>query len=162
LVASRFDGRVPDGGEHGPIEHKLAATLDDHLKQLRAHHEALAFRKAASEVRSIWKLANAYFAHAAPWSAIRQDPQRAAAIARASVNLVRLAALVGWAFIPFAAAEVLQSVGDRVKSVSWPESAEQALTAVPPGRQLQLPPPLFPKIARDALTSANAACRLPA
>jgi methionyl-tRNA synthetase len=161
FVADRFAGRVPDGSGYGPPETRLAATLDEHLRQLRTHHEALAFRKAANEVRSIWKVANAYFAHAAPWSVIKEDPRQAAAIARAGVNLVRLAALVGWAFIPFAAAEVLLSLGDDVESVAWPENAGQALSAVPPGRQLRVPPPLFPKVTRDALASASAVCRPP-
>ena len=160
FAADRFGKAVP-GGSYGPVEHKLVGTLDAHLTRLRAHHEALAFRKAASEVRSIWKLANAYFAHAAPWSAIQNDPPRAAAIARAGVNLVRLAALTGWPFIPFAAAEVLQSLGETTDNVPWPESAEQALSAVPPGRELRVPSPLFPKVRRDALADASGVGRRP-
>jgi methionyl-tRNA synthetase len=161
FVASRFDAHVPRGGDYGSIECKLATALDAHLKQLRAHHEALAFRKAANEVRAIWKLANAYLANAAPWSAIKEEPLHAAAISRAGVNLVRLAALVGWPFIPFAAAEVLQCLGESADNVPWVESAEVALSAIPPGRHLRVPPPLFPKISRDALMKANAADHRP-
>ncbi|MBV8188384.1 MAG: methionine--tRNA ligase [Alphaproteobacteria bacterium] len=161
FVANRFDGKVPDGGAGGASERDLAAALDRHLAHLRAHHEALAFRKAADEVRSIWKLANAYLAHAAPWSAIKQDPPRAAAIARTGINLVRLAALVGWPFIPFAAAEVLQCLGDGIDRVAWPDRAREDLCAIPAGRPIKLPPPLFPKISREAL-AANVAGRRPA
>ena len=161
FVASRFGGQVPEGDPHGPIEQKLAATLEQHLNQLRAHHEALAFRKAATEVRSIWKVANVYLAQAAPWSAIKEDPLRAGAIARAGVNLVRLAALAAWPFIPFAATEVLRSLGQPTDDVAWPEGGAQALTAIAPGRPLHLPPLLFPKLSPDALRNASAACRLP-
>lgn len=78
FAAARFDSTVPSAGEAGPIEHKLAAELEAHLRRLRSHHEALALRKAAEEVRAIWKLSNAYLAEAAPWSAIKDDPERAA------------------------------------------------------------------------------------
>jgi methionyl-tRNA synthetase len=162
FVDSRFGGKVPDGGEHGATERRLIAALDEHLKQLRAHHEGLALRKAANEVRAIWKLANAYFAQAAPWAAIKEDPHRAAAIARTGVNLVRLAALVGWPFIPFAATEVLQALGEEVGDVPWPEGAGPALTAISPGRALRVPPPLFPKKDREALAGASAAGLRPA
>jgi methionyl-tRNA synthetase len=151
FVASRFDGRVPGGGDLEAIERKLALALDAHLKSLREHHEALALRKAANEVRAIWKLANAYLAETAPWSVIRNDPNRAATIARVGVNLVRLAALVGWPFIPFAAVAVLQALGEDGDRIPWIEDGHEALTALPAGRRLHVPPLLFPKVSLDQL-----------
>jgi methionyl-tRNA synthetase len=57
FAANRFDSTVPPRGELGPLERKLESNLDAHLARLRAHHEALAFRKAAEETRAIWKRA---------------------------------------------------------------------------------------------------------
>jgi methionyl-tRNA synthetase len=151
FVASRFDATVPEGGKPGPLEGELAATLDDRLKRLREHHEALSLRKAASETRAVWRLANAYFAEAAPWSAIKQERERAACIARVGVNLVRVAALVAWPFIPFAASEVLRSLGEEAEGVPWVKSGGQALAEVAAGRRFRVPPPLFPKITGEAL-----------
>ena len=73
FAATRFDATVPQPGEPGPVERQLAIDLDVHLASLRAHHEALAFRKAAEDVRAIWKRANAYLSEAAPWTAIKTD-----------------------------------------------------------------------------------------
>ena len=46
-------------------------ALGANLTRLRTHHEALNLRKAANEVRTNWKIANAYLAEAAPWSIVR-------------------------------------------------------------------------------------------
>jgi methionyl-tRNA synthetase len=159
FAASRFDATVP-AGDAGPAEDALAAELERHLKRLRGHHEASALRKATKEVRAIWKLANAYLAEAAPWTVIRHDPGRAATAVRTGINLVRVAALTGWPFIPSAAAEVLRCLGEDTEAVAWVEDGKAALSAIPAGRRLRVPPLLFPKIAAGDL--ASAACRPPA
>ncbi|HYX01881.1 MAG TPA: class I tRNA ligase family protein, partial [Reyranella sp.] len=152
FVSSRFEATVPEGGQPGPLERKLVVALDGHLTRLREHHAALSFRKAAGETRAVWSLANAYLAEAAPWRAIKENRRRASCVARIGVNLVRVAALVGWPFIPFAAANVLCSLGEDGESVRWPESGHKALTAIAAGRRFSVPPPLFPKITGEALT----------
>jgi methionyl-tRNA synthetase len=140
FAASRFDSTVPPRGEPGPIERKLASDLDAHLTRLRAHHEALAFRKAAEETRAIWKLANAYFSEAAAWSVIGRDREHAGTIVNTSIGLVHVAAQVAWPFIPFAAEKVLECLGERV---AWP----RAIDAIPAGRSFCVPPVLFPRIS---------------
>jgi methionyl-tRNA synthetase len=126
---------------------------------LGEHHEALALRKASEEVRAIWKLANAYLAETAPWTVIKGDPVRAAAIVRTGINLVRLAALAGWPFIPSATTEVLRCLGEDADPVPWVEDGKAALTAIPAGRRFSVPALLFPKISATDL--ASAACRPP-
>jgi len=97
-------------------------------------------------VRAIWKLANAYLSEAAPWTVIAHDRARAATIVNTGINLVRVAALAAWPFIPFAAETVLESLGEPV---AWPN----ATAAIPAGRRFRVPPLLFPRI--------SAACRPP-
>jgi methionyl-tRNA synthetase len=140
FAASRFESTVPPHGEPGPLERKLASDLDAHLTRLRAHHESLAFRKAAEETRAIWKLANVYLSEAAPWSVIGHDRERAATIVNTAIGLVRVATQVAWPFIPFAAGQVLDSLGERV---AWP----QGIDAVPAGRRFCVPPVLFPRLS---------------
>jgi len=143
FAGARFGGVVPEAARIGPLEHQLASVLDEHLAQLRRHHESLALRKAADEVRAIWRLANAYLAEAAPWSAIKDDPARAATIINTGINLVRVSALVAWPFIPSSAEKVLGSLGEKVGIVPWPQDP---LSAIPAGRRIAVPPLLFPKI----------------
>jgi len=59
FAAASFEAEVPAGGEPGPIELALAQDLGRLLRRLRAHHEAVSFRKAADEVRAVWRLGNA-------------------------------------------------------------------------------------------------------
>ena len=139
FIAARFNSVVPAGGETGPAEHLALHALDRHLRDLRRHHEALNFRKAAEEVRAIWRLGNAYLAEAAPWSAIKHEPARAAVIVRTGVHLVRAAALAAWPFIPTAAEVVLGCLDEK-----W--NGDATLLAIEPGRRLHVPPLLFRKI----------------
>jgi methionyl-tRNA synthetase len=139
---ARFGGVVPEGEP----DHDLAATLDEQLCALRSHHEALQFRKAADAVRGIWRLANAYLAREAPWRL--SEPS---AIARTSVNLVRIAAIVAWPFVPAAAEAVLCSLGEPAGIPPWPEDGALALRAVPARRRFTVPGLLFRKLdAADA------------
>ena len=155
FAAARFDGIVPEAGQLGPLEHQLARSLDAHLARLRRHHESLALRKAAEEVRAIWRLANAYLAEAAPWSAIKDDPARAATIVNTGINLVRVSALAAWPFIPSSAEKVLGSLGEAADLVPWPQDGKHALSAIPAGRRIAVPPLLFPKIAVADLAAAQ-------
>ena len=147
FVAGRYGGIVPCAGAAGPTEAVLACRLTECLNRLRDHHEALEFRKAAEQVRAVWRLGNAYFAARAPWAAFERDPERAAVVARTGVNLVRAAALAAWPFIPTAAATVLEDLGEASEVVPWPNDGEAALAAIPGGRPITVPPLLFRKIA---------------
>jgi methionyl-tRNA synthetase len=158
FAAARFDATVPVG-DAGPAEDRLAAELGRRLKRLRGHYEALALRKATEEVHAIWKLANAYLADEAPWTIIKHDPGRAATVVRTGINLVRVAAVIGWPFIPSAATEVLRSLGEDADLVAWTEDGKDALSGIPAGRRFRVPPLLFPKITAGDL--ATAACRPP-
>ncbi|HZB54854.1 MAG TPA: class I tRNA ligase family protein, partial [Reyranella sp.] len=152
FAVARFEGVVPSAGQLGPLERQVASSLDAHLARLSRHHEGLALRKAAEEVRAIWRLANAYLTEAAPWSAIKDDPARAATIVNTGINLVRVSALAAWPFIPSSAEKVLCSLGETTDSVPWPQGA---LSAIPAGRRIAVPPLLFPKIAVADLIAAQ-------
>lgn len=147
FAVTKFGSTVPSGGEHGPAEYKAAHALTDRLRQLRRNHEGLNFRKAADDVRAIWRLGNVYFAEETPWVVLKSDPARAATIVRTAINFVRIAALAAWPFIPTAAAEVLKSIGEDKDVVPWIGDGTEALGAIDAGRRLHLPPLLFRKIS---------------
>src|SRR6516162_1377248 len=149
FVATRYDGVVPGGRQSGEAEQCLAAELERHLEALRAHHEGLAFRKAADEVRSIWRLANGYLAAQAPWSLFGRGQERAATVTRTGVNLVAVAATISWPFIPEAAERVSTALGGSVSVPLWPRSAADALTEIKSGRRVSSLPILFSKLTAE-------------
>jgi methionyl-tRNA synthetase len=145
FVAAKYNSVVPDGGTHNELENRLIAELNQRVTVLRVHHNTLAIRKAADEVRSIWRLANAYFSTAAPWSVVGKEPARAAIAVRTSVNLVAVAAALAAPFIPEAAAHVLAALGLPSEKLAWTPSGS-TLTRIQPGHRITVPPVLFAKL----------------
>jgi len=96
FVVSRYRGAVPEGGVASEPERQLEQELEQHLNALRRHHTSCSLRKAADEVRAIWRLANGYLAAQAPWASFRTDPDRCRVAVRTAVNLVGICATVAW------------------------------------------------------------------
>jgi len=57
---------------------------------------------------------NVYVDRAAPWTAIKTDKDRAAAVLRAAINLARLYAIVGSPIIPDTCARLRASLGVEI------------------------------------------------
>ena len=66
-------------GAYGAAEAAVTAEIAGRLAAYEAAMEAIELRKAAQELRAIWVAGNEYLQAAAPWTAIRTDPDRAAA-----------------------------------------------------------------------------------
>jgi methionyl-tRNA synthetase len=143
---TRFEAAVPAGGEPGPLEAKLYADVATQLADVTAQFEAIEVRKSAQGLRALWVLGNEYLQAAAPWTAIRTDPARAAVVVRTALNLAALFARVSAPVIPFASEAVLQALGEAFPP-AWPgEDARAELTRLPEGRNIAVPPVLFRKI----------------
>jgi methionyl-tRNA synthetase len=150
LALQSFGQYVPDGGEPGPAELKLAVEVAQRLALLRGHHEALEFRRAGAETRAIWGLANAYLQERAPWSLIKTDRDAAAAATRVALNLVRLSATIAWSIVPDLAEKALAALGETNAVPAWPDDAEQALLQASSGERPIAPlPPLVEKIGDE-------------
>jgi methionyl-tRNA synthetase len=152
FTETRFDGVIPEGGEPGALEEKLYADVTAKLAELNEQMEAIDFRKATQALRAIWVLGNQYLTEAAPWTAIKTDPVRAAVAVRTGLNLVALFAKLSEPFIPFAAEKIAGGVGEAFPG-SWPKAGGRALLdTLPAGRKVQAPEVLFKKIENDQVT----------
>jgi methionyl-tRNA synthetase len=146
FTETRFDGAVPAGGADGPLETKLHKDVLAKLRELTEHLEGREFRKAATALRQLWVLGNGYLTEAAPWTALKTDPERAAVAVRTGLNLVALFAKVSEPFIPFAAETVALAVGEAFPG-KWPSLDGQGLLEIlPPGRAVKAPDVLFRKV----------------
>jgi methionyl-tRNA synthetase len=144
---SKFGEVVPDGGAYGPEEAATTAALAARVETLTAHLEAIELRKAAQELRAIWVEGNEYLQRAAPWTAFKTDPDRAAAVTRYALNLARLYGVLSRPFIPDAGSTILQALG--TDEAAWPTDVDAALNALPPGSGFTTPDVLFAKIDDD-------------
>lgn len=147
FTETRFDGVVPDGGEWGELETRLALDLATRLAEFDGHMQAIDFRKAAQALRAIWVLGNQYLTEAAPWTVLKIDRDRAAVSVRTGLNLVALFATLSEPFIPFTAAIIAGAVGET-SGATWPvgEQGRNPLTILPVGRAVKAPEVLFRKI----------------
>ncbi|MDW4550378.1 methionine--tRNA ligase [Defluviimonas sp. D31] len=144
---SKFGEALPEGGETGERAAALIEELETRTRAYEAHMEAMEIRKAATELRAIWVAGNEYLQSAAPWTVHKTDPERAAAMVRLGLNLVRLYAILSEPFIPDASAKMLDAM--KVEDRSWPGPIAEALTALKPGHAFETPEVLFAKIADE-------------
>src|SRR5262249_51414108 len=100
FCSARFGDAVPEGGEFGAMEHRLAADLSAALARYTGFLDGMQLRRAAAELKEIWTLGNVYLDRAAPWTTIRTDRDRTAVILRVAINLARLYAILGAPIIP--------------------------------------------------------------
>ncbi len=129
FCASKFGEAVPAAGQYGETEAKLIADLDTKIAAYTAALEAMEFRKAFAELRGIWVAGNEYLQIAAPWTAFKTDPDRAAAGVRAGLNLIVLFAALSAPVIPETAEKMFAVFGlDPKEAGKWPTSAKAALS----------------------------------
>jgi methionyl-tRNA synthetase len=150
---SRFDGTIPAGGEPGELETRLYENVGAKLAELTEFMESMEIRKSAQALRALWVLGNEYLQEAAPWTAIKSDPQRAAVIVRTGINLVGLFARVSAPVIPFSAEKICEAIGEPYPP-SWPSMDGAAeLSRMEPGRPVQAPEVLFKKVEDDQIAA---------
>jgi methionyl-tRNA synthetase len=144
FARARFGESLPEGGDWGPAEAAVVEDLGRQLATYEAHMEAIELRKAAQELRAIWVVGNEYLQAAAPWTAIKTDPDRAAAVTRFAFNLIRLYAALSRPFLPDTAARMAAALDIDVPE--WPADIATALEALPAGHRFEVPEVLFNKI----------------
>ena len=145
FAESRFDGVAPVGGEPGPLEEKLYADIGQGLASLTSSLETISIRRAAQDLRELWVAGNAYLTEAAPWTAIKTDPERAAVVVRTGLNLAALFGRISQPFIPFAAEKILAAFEGA--PADWPGVDGRAeLSRLTEGAKITVPPVLFAKV----------------
>ena len=143
---------MPDGGEPGPEEAELAASLDAALATYAAEMDAMRFRPAAFALRSLWTLGNQYLDRCAPWH--ETDTARVACILRTAINVARIEAIVSAPFVPFACDRLAASLGLEASERAWPGAASEELRALGRAAACSSGDPLFPRIGDRSTLAA--------
>jgi len=144
FAETKMGGVVPMEGEPGPLENELYEDLEERLARISDFHDQMEFRKAAAETRSLWVRGNEYLQLAAPWTALKTDPVRAAMVVRTGLNLCALFAATAFPFIPESAQAIRDGLGLK-GDPAWPLGAK-LFELVSPGAPIAVPPVLFRKI----------------
>lgn len=152
FCAARFDGRIPEAGADGPLETDLWAEAATRLASLTECHGAMEFRKAAAETRALWALGNEYLQQAAPWTAIRSDPDRAATGVRTGLNFCAFLAIISQPFIPATGEKVLAALDVSESRRAWPQPGIPERAFLVPGSGIASLEVLFKKIEDSDIT----------
>lgn len=143
-TASKFDGKVPDGGVPGEYEAWIMTEINTRLPLMVDHFDNREFRKALGEMRAIWAAGNEYLTRSAPWTHYKTDVDQAAVGVRMGLNLVGLFGIIAQPVIPDAAAKILDAMGIPEDNRSW--AFEGWADGLPVGHVVNAPEVLFAKI----------------
>ncbi len=144
---SKFGEAVPEAGNAGPEEAALIENLTSRIRAYEGYMDAIEVRKAAAELRAIWVLGNEYLQTQAPWSTLKEDPNKAAMQVRTGLNLIRLYAVLSAPFVPDASKAMLDAM--QTEDASWPDDVAAAMAALPAGQAFTVPDNLFRKITDE-------------
>ena len=111
MTASKFSSEVPVGGALETQENELIDALQIKINNYFKYLEEMEFRKALSELRAIWVDGNNYISAAEPWVVIKENPERAAAILRVCLNLIRIYAILSYPIMPKISENMLAKFG---------------------------------------------------
>ncbi len=151
---ARFGDAVPSEGQYGEAEAALEKELDAKIKSYTDNLEQMEFRKAFADLRGIWVAGNEYLQIAAPWTAIKEDKDRAAASVRCAFNLIALFAALSRPVIPFTSDKMFAIFGlDPETASRWPSSAGEALSRFKGGEAFTLQEVLFAKIEDEQVAA---------
>ena len=151
MTASKIGAEVPAGGEMTEVEEKLIADLQEKADNYCKYMEGLEFKKAMNELRAIWVEGNNYISVTEPWTVIKTDPARAAAILRVCLNLIRIYALLSAPVMPETSAKILAKFGLNAADMPVLKgfNAAKEIEALQPVHKFEVGDALFERIAPE-------------
>lgn len=153
MTSSKIGDTVPAGGTETAMEKDLVTNLqtkvDDYLKYMNE----MEFRKALNELRAIWVEGNNYISAAEPWTVIKTDPDRAAAILRTCINLIRIYAVLSAPIMPTTAETIFAQL--NLSPAEMPPlqnfNVSKEIFALQPGHSFKVGEPLFERITPEKI-----------
>lgn len=151
MTASKFSSEVPAGGAFTSQENELISALQEKVNNYFSYLENMEFRKALNELRAIWVDGNNYISVAEPWSVIKENPERAAAILRVCINLIRIYAILSYPIMPKVAENMLAKLGLSVQDMPSLKNfdVKEQIQFLKPGAKFEIGDALFERITPE-------------
>ena len=158
MTASKIGEKVPAGGEMTEVERDLVRVLQEKTDNYLKYMEDMEFRKAMNELRAIWVEGNNYISTTEPWTVIKENPERAAAILRVCINLIRIFAVLSYPVMPAVAEQMLARL--NLKPADMPAlkgfNIEKEIAALQPGHGFTVGDALFERISPERVQELKA------
>lgn len=144
-IVAKDGGVMPQRGEPGEGEAALKEAFIAGTSAYFAAMESLALHRALEAVMGMVNAANLYFADSAPW-ALKNDPERRAAVLAAALDATRRLALLVQPFIPESAGKLLDQLGVAADARDFNSFDIEVATGTP----LPAPQGVFPRWTETA------------
>lgn len=153
MTSSKIGSEVPAGGNDTETEEALVKVLQERVNDYFKYMDEMEFRKALNELRAIWVEGNNYISTTEPWTVIKTEPERAAAILRTCINLIRIFAILSAPIMPDTAEKMLDKLG--LKADDMPSlkgfSVKEEIQALKPGHKFEVGDMLFERIIPERI-----------
>lgn len=134
-----------------PVENELIANLQEKTDNYLRYMENMEFRKALAELRAIWVEGNNYISVTEPWTVIKENHERAAAILRVCINLIRIFGILSAPVMPTVAQNMLGKLGLSIDAHDGLKGFNIAdeIGYLKPGHKFEVGEPLFERITPE-------------
>ncbi|GAC1317055.1 MAG: methionine--tRNA ligase [Chloroflexota bacterium] len=141
-----FDGAVP---EHS-IDPEVAARIEQACTAVETHLDAVHLRAGLREALNLARFGNEWFDRQAPWRQVKEDRAAANHTMGSLLDLINAAKVLLAPFLPHTSSKLHGLLGYEgdLQSNGW------TFAAVPGGRKLPAPTPLFRKLEVPAAEAA--------
>jgi methionyl-tRNA synthetase len=147
FLQSRYGGTVPERGDLTPADEAMLAQAGAAFAAVGEQIAAVRLREGLRLTMALAGALNRYLDEAAPWKTIKTDPARAATALWTALQIVSALRVLTAPYLPFSAQRLHELLGDEgsVHELAW------SMRALPAGRTLPKPQPLFRKLDDEEL-----------
>ena len=143
MIGKAFGGTLPAPGEFTAADKTILAAADVMIDTAREHMKTQQLHQVLNCAWAVVADANRYFAAEEPWAKAKTDPKRQATILYVTAEVLRQVAILAQAFMPAAAAVMLDQLAVPPHERSF--AALSAQRRIKPGAALPPPKPVFPR-----------------
>ena len=142
MVAKNCEGKVPVPGAFTAEDEALLAKTETLLEKCRADFELQDFHRALESIWVVVAETNRYFSAQEPWVLRKTDPERMNTVLYATLEVLRVAAVLIQPVMPDSAAKLLEVLGQNDDGA---RTFAALGTRIVPGTDLPKPTPIFPR-----------------
>lgn len=150
FIAQNFAGKIPDGKPDAK-DLEFISSQEIKIAKYTDLMGRVQIREAVVEFMSIAKAANAYFQENAPWKAVKENPERAAASLYVLSNQIKDLAILGEPILPFTSASIWKQL--NIEPRKWDDAGK---LSVPAGHAIGTPSHLYRKLEEKELSALRA------
>jgi methionyl-tRNA synthetase len=150
MVIKYFNGEIPNPAPSAltEVDERLKKTAEKALPEVSRQIDDIAFSKALSSIWEIVDAANKYVDETAPWSLAKDEKNRPrlGTVLYGTLESLRIIALLLAAFMPSTSEKMWSQLKMEGNVLEQDLSGATPWGGLTPGRKLDKPAPLFPRI----------------